>query len=397
MRDEEPSTTHGEVHRAPTMTTSPREDLVRVHGRHAQAQATLQRGMAYVDVDTPAGRGYAAYAKAFGQTIILGEPVCHRDALDEVVAAVCRALPGAVFFQVGSVCADVLRQQGLTATPIGIEPVIRLPGWVLEGRKKQTIRTARNRAKALGIVIAEWRPGDGTNVDDSDISVVVAQWHRTRRRRTLRFLVPPMSADDVVDGVPHRRRLFVARDKSGALLGFVAFDLIVDDGDVVGFTPSVSVSSPQFRPGLWYALMAEALAVFRAEGVPAVNLGLLPLSREGFTHNEGSASLRLAFRVLRFLGSPIYNFKGIDHAKRRFDGDGVLSYMAHRGPLPVFSLAALLWLTVRGPRHRPTSTSTSTSTSTPTPTSTPTSTPTPTPTSTSTSTSTSMSTSTKLQ
>jgi phosphatidylglycerol lysyltransferase len=297
--------------------------------------------VAYVDVVTSGGgRGYVAVRRAFGAAVVLGDPVCAAADRDDVVDRVVQALPGAtLFFQVGDDVARRLRERhGLTTTSLGVEPVVDVASFSLRGRHRQALRSALNHAARRGLEIVEVPPD---HLDDAP----ARRWHRTRRRRRLGFIVPPLRLPGV-DGLPGTgRRAFVARQGTETL-GFVIFDPLHDDGRVVGWTPSVSCGSMRFRPGLWYALVTRAIERFRDEGVAVVNLGLAPLASPPTTTSPTSLLGRF-FPVLRRLGL-LYNFRGVEHAKRRFGGTPRPAFLAHRGPLPLRSLLALWWLVARG-------------------------------------------------
>ncbi len=313
--------------------------IVAQHGRHVQSAAVLQPGMRVFRVDGT--DAFIAWTSGFGTAIVLGDPVGSTDDVATVVDAFVASYSNAVFFQTSAAFSSMLRSRhNYRATPIGIEPTIDLASWQPRGRRKQAIRTARNSARARGIVVVEDNAFDVHSVGDA--------WLRTRRRRTLRFLVPP------IDHRPLGARTFVAMDGDEPL-GFVTFDALRVDGVVVGYTPSVSLASARFRQGLWYVVVAAAIDVFRAEGVNHLNLGLAPLAKETFNveiagHVSDAPLLRLAFRVLRDIGGAIYNFKGIEHAKGRFDGAPSLSWLCHRGRLPWWPLLAVLWRSFTGPR-----------------------------------------------
>ena len=284
---------------------------------------------------------YVAFARCFGCTLVLGEPVGAPHLIDDVVDSFLREHPRALFFQTSSAFAQRLHvRHGYRTTPIGIERMLDVSTWNTRGRRKQSIRSAVNGARNNGIAIAE--------DNELDLNTVSPAWWRTRRRRTLRFLVPPQRHR------PLGARTFVAKDSAGDILGFVTFDALGEAGNIIGYTPSVSLASSRFRPGLWYAIVAAALEVFQREGVCSVNLGLAPLADGTFGNSvdDDNASLLLttALRVLRVVGGAVYNFKGIEHAKARFEGSAQRSWLCHRGVLPWWSLFAVLWRTWRGPR-----------------------------------------------
>jgi len=322
------------------MRVDERLALLRRHGRHAQAWATLQPGLTFIDVDTSAGPAFVATRRSLGVTIVLGDPIGDPGALDEVIDAVVAACPRVLFFQVGDATAARLRERhGLRTTPLGIEPIVDVGAFSLRGRHRQALRSARNHAVRAGVVVEEVPAHE---VDEAP----ARRWHRTRRRRRLSFIVPPLRLPDLAPDGGSGRRAFVAR-VGGETLGFVVFDPLHDDGRVVGFTPSVSCGSVRFRPGLWYVLVTAAIERFRAEGVGGVNLGLAPLASSSSSSSSSSSAssspvLWWSFSVLRRLGL-LYNFRGVAHAKGRFGGAPRTAWLGHRGPLPLHALLALWW------------------------------------------------------
>lgn len=315
------------------MNLDERLALLRRYGRHAQAWATLQPGLAFIDVDTAVGPGFVAIRQALGVTIVLGDPVCAPAALDEVLDAVVARCPRLLFFQVGDDLASRLRERhGLRTTPLGVEPIIDVATFSLRGRHKQALRSARNHAARAGVVVEEVGAAD---VDEEP----ARRWRLTRRRRRLSFIVPPLRLPDVEQRQGTGRRAFVAR-VGGFTLGFVLFDPLHEDDRVVGWTPAVSCGSVRFRPGLWYVLVTAAIERFRAEGAVIVNLGLAPLAPPPSAST--SSPLWWAFGLLRRLGL-LYNFRGVAHAKSRFAGTPRTAWLGHRGALPLRCLLALWW------------------------------------------------------
>ncbi len=330
-----------------TLTAAERLHLVASFGDHAQAGAMLQPGIHTVAVRGPRGRAFASFTRALGATIVLGEPVGDSEgARADVVSTILDSDCDAIFFQVRPAFAQMLHDGfGLHGTPIGVEPIVDVATFSLRGRRRQSIRTAINHARTMGVVVTELGSHDDTEA--AAIDAAATAWERTRRRRHIRFLVPPLH-----HRLPGLTRTFIARQGTD-VLGFVTFDALSSDGRVHGYTPSVSRASTRFRAGLWYVLMAHALEQFRIEGVTTVNLGLVPLARgvssaTTLTHEAGGPLLPL-LRLLRHVGVPVYPFAGIEHAKGRFGGQAVASYLAHRQTLPLVALLGTLWRTVKGP------------------------------------------------
>jgi lysylphosphatidylglycerol synthetase-like protein (DUF2156 family) len=325
------------------LTTAQRLALLRRYGRHPQAWATLQPGITYIDVDTEAGQAYVATRTAFLVTIVLGDPIGAPAAIDAVLERVLSSSSSVLFFQVSEDVAMRLRaRHGLRTTPLGIEPVVDVASFSLRGRQKQALRSARNHADRKDIVVEEV---DVASLDEAP----ALRWRDTRRRRRLGFIVPPLRLAKEAAVAERERRAFVAK-AAGEALGFVVFDPLYEDGQLVGVTPSVSCASTRFRPGLWYVLVTAAILRFQREGLATVNLGLAPLvalppsSMASLSSSSVSATiLRAAFALLSRVGL-LYNFRGIAHAKSRFGGTPRSAWLGHRGALPVRALLALWWV-----------------------------------------------------
>lgn len=299
-------------------------------GVHAQAFTGMQDGMEYFDVP---GVGYAAHAGCWGARFVLGDPVADPADFPRILDAIVTEHPGAVFFEVTAPVAAHLRSRhGFHGTHFGHHARVALADWSLAGDAKKSIRMAVNRAKARGITFREAPL-------DPHTDSVSARWLATRQlSRELRFIVRPR-AQRYQEGV---RRFYAFED--GAPVGFVFFDPIYEAGRVIAYIPNVSRASPEFRHGLWYALMVHAIEVFRAEGVRYVELGHMPLSLDPVREPGESVPLRRTFEAFRRHGRFVYDFGKLEFTKRRFRGQLVKTYLGHRTALPLWMVPPLLRL-----------------------------------------------------
>lgn len=312
--------------------TARRAAWLRQHGSHALSFCTMQPGLEYFEVP---GAGYIAHARYWGMRFVLGEPVCPPQLQAAMLDAFLERHPDAVFVQVGKDVVDHLHaRHGYYGTQFGSESKLDLADWSLRGARKQTVRTAVNAARAEGIEIRE-------GGFDHDVRRISDAWIRTRRCKNneIRFLIRPMIVD-----YREGTRYFYAY-KNGEAVGFAFFDPIYRDGRLAGYVPNISRSSANFRQGLWYALMAHALARFQEEGVPCVDLGLTPLMLAGELEPQESRLLRATLGVIRERMDFLYNFKGLEFAKSRFQGRVVKTYCCHRHALPALAMTAMFRLT----------------------------------------------------
>lgn len=310
-----------------------RAGLLKQFGSHAMSFSTMQPGMAYFELP---GIGYIAYAQHWGMQFALADPVCAPEHRAQMLDRFLERFPRAVFVQVGKAVVDHLHgRHGYYGTQFGSESKIELAGWSLRGARKQIIRTAVNAAAAAGIEIRE-------GGFDHEVKRISEAWIRTRRckHQEIRFLIRPLLTD-----YREGTRYFYAIGAGGDAVGFVFFDPIWRDGRLAGYVPNISRSSSSFRQGLWYALMAHALAVFREEGVPYVDLGLVPLQMEAGVEPQESRLLRATMGLIRERMDFLYNFKGLEFAKSRFQGRIEKTYCCHRNAMPALAMTAMFRLT----------------------------------------------------
>jgi lysylphosphatidylglycerol synthetase-like protein (DUF2156 family) len=302
------------------------------HGSHPMSFSTMQPDMAYFELP---GVGYIAYAQYWGMQFALADPVCAPDQRACMLDRFLERFPRAVFVQVSKATVEHLHgRHGYYGTQFGSESRIDLAAWNLRGARKQIIRTAVNGAAAAGIEIRE-------GGFDHDVKRISEAWIRTRRCKNneIRFLIRPMLID-----YREGTRYFYAM-LNGEAVGFIFFDPIYSDGRVAGYVPNISRSSANFRQGLWYALMAHALAVFREEGVAYVDLGLVPLQVDTQVEPQESRLLRATMSVIRERMDFLYNFKGLEFAKSRFQGRVEKTYCCHRSAMPALAMTAMFRLT----------------------------------------------------
>jgi len=314
-----------------------RLEYVERFGAHSLAYSTLQAGMSYLDVPEA---GFIAYREYRGTRYALGDPVCAAPDRGTLIAAAFADHADTCFVQIQSGTARLLHEQwGRFCTPMGVEVALDLRTWTDRGISKQVLRTARNQAAAQGILLTS---GDEFGGDSKTLEAASRNWLQTRRvaTRELAFLARPMEIER------HAAIVRYVAAKQNQVIGFVIFDPMFLDRQVIGYTPSISRSDPTFKQGLFYVLMLRAIADFKRHGtLQVLNLGLLPLS--GLRNNMMGGSSRLAARLLTAVytyGNRFYNFKGIEFTKARFGGEQAPVFFSHRRRLPAKEVWAVMRL-----------------------------------------------------
>lgn len=315
-----------------TFSHSERVGYLMQHGIHPMAFSTMQPDMEYFDVP---GIGYIAYARYWGMQFVLSDPVCDPKHFEMMLERFVLRFPNAVFAQVSKTVVDLLHgKYGFYGTQFGSEAKIPLQDWSLRGSKKQIIRTAVNQAKAQGVEVKE-------GPFDRQTKKISESWIKTRKCKSneIRFLIRPMLMD-----YKEGTRYFYAY-QNGEAVGFVFFDPIYRDGKVVAYVPNISRACASFKQGLWYPMMVHAMEIFKAEGVEYVDLGLIPLMLADEIEPQESRPLRFFQSKIYAWGNSLYNFKGLEFAKSRFQGQIVKTYCCHRGMLPSVAMLAMFRLT----------------------------------------------------
>ncbi|MCK7506967.1 MAG: DUF2156 domain-containing protein [Desulfobacterales bacterium] len=302
------------------------------HGSHSQSFSTMQPGMEYFDLP---GIGYIAFMKKWGVKIALADPVCDPIHFELIIDKFLKRHPSGQFMQVSKPVVDILhRKYRYYGTQFGSEIRIDLQKWNLKGGKKQVIRTAINQATAMGVEVRE-------NQKDDHADEISRSWIKTRAcsRQEIRFLIRPLKTD-----YKENSRHFFAYMK-GEAVGFIFFDPIYEGKRIVSYVPNISRSCPSFKQGLWYVIMNHAMEIFKKEGLPYLDLGLVPLMVADEIEPQESRVVRRIISLIHENGNFLFNFKGLEFAKGRFQGTVGKNYCCHKRSTPLFSLLALMGMT----------------------------------------------------
>ena len=316
--------------------------FVRRHGREALAYATLQAGMEYFVDDC----GYIAYTTVRHpvlarqpRKIAFSDPVCAREDYPSIIRNFLSLHPRAAFGCISDPCAQVVHDLGFKVNCIGYEAELPIQTYNTRGNWKELdmIKRARNEARREGIVIREEAI---ENVNRDELLAVSTRWIGTKKvndREIWIYARRPVFAYE--EGV----RKFVAYDRDGRVAGFVFYDPMFRDGEVFGYSATVSRCNEKRFGRLATAVHMEAMEKFKGEGKEVLNLNLAPfvkLEQGRFNDDLGS---RLFFRLSARYGNDIYNFQGLSFHKSKYRGSEKYLYFASNSLWPSNDIYLAFW------------------------------------------------------
>src|SRR6266849_9177094 len=291
---------------------------LRRHGREALSYASLQAGMEYFNDDTA---GYIAYTSVYHpvfarhtKRIALSDPVCAPEDYPTLVRGFLAQNAHAAFGVISETCAEALRAMGFKVNCIGYEPEIPIQTYNTKGNWKELdlIKRARNEVKREGIIIREEAI---ETVNKDQLAAVTTKWIGTKTVNDREIWIyarrPVFEPEEDV-------RKFVAFDKEGQVAGFVFYDPMYRDGQVVGYSANISRCDEQRFGRLATAINMEAVEKFKTEGKESLNLLLAPFVKLDDGRFNDDFATKLFFQASERFGNNIYNFKGLAFHKSKY-------------------------------------------------------------------------------
>ncbi len=285
--------------------------------------------------------GYIAWRKRWGQTVALGDPLCHRDSLTDHLKQIIDRRPGISFCQISDSTANALSRLDYVVNQMGIDTTLMLDDYTCAGKEKEWLRYASNWTRKRGF---EVREQSMAQVTPEAIVQLSEAWRKTRtiKRKEVRFLNRPIVLVDEPDV-----RKFFLYDAENKLQAFVFLDPLYKDGQISGYVTSFKRRDPNSSMYAEQAIMKHIIDTLKSEGIPKLTLGLSPLAEiEAGPFRESSLRRWLFGRTYdsRLINRHFYNLQGHADYKRRFRGANEKVWFASpRGtnPCRLFALIAL--------------------------------------------------------
>jgi lysylphosphatidylglycerol synthetase-like protein (DUF2156 family) len=200
---------------------------------------------------------------------------------------------------------------GWSAAQIAEEAILPLSELEFRGKKFQDVRTAMNKAKALGITVHRFRYRDAPQQIASQIRALSREWLANRGLPEMGFTlgtVEELTDDDVW--------CVVAVDDSSTLHGVTSWLPARREGEIIGWTLDLMRRTTSSFPGVMELLIASMALQCRAEGAEFLSLSGAPLARL----DRGERPIAVQ-RLLDFVGwtlEPVYGFRSLLAFKAKF-------------------------------------------------------------------------------
>ena len=298
---------------------------------------------------SPSGASFLAYRVRGRRWIAMGEPAGLRAERRELLwsfAEMADSYGGAaVFYSVGEEVLGDLATMGLAVRKVGETAVIDTAAFSLEGRSKQNLRTAVNRAEREGAAFEVLPPGSATAVAD-ELKAVSDAWLAMHEGTEKAF---SLGRFDVayLDLTP----LAVVRE-GGRIVAFANLLTAPDEAAV-----DLMRHHPDAPNGVMDYLFVRCAQWAKDQGLASFDLGMAPLA--GLEDRRIAPVFARVGALVFDEGGALYGFQGLRSYKAKFAPDWRPRFIAApvSTPLPLALLdVALLssggWLGMLGLKKR---------------------------------------------
>lgn len=308
---------------------------------------------------SPSGKSFLSYRVRGRRWIAMGEPAglkSERLALLWAFAELADSYGGAaVFYSVGEALLADLATMGLAVRKVGETAVVDVAAFTLEGRSRQNLRTAVNRAEREGAVFEVLPPGSASGLE-SQLKAVSDAWLADHNGVEKAFSLGRFNVD-YLDLTP----LAVVRQRGEGEAGpggIVAFaNLLPGAGEAREVAIDLMRHTPDAPPGVMDYLFIRSIQWAAAEGYAHFDLGMAPLA--GLEDRRGAPVFGRVGALVFEEGGALYGFQGLRAYKSKFAPDWRPRFIAAPASTPL-ALAlldvALLtsggWAGVAGIRQR---------------------------------------------
>lgn len=319
-------------------------DLVRRHGDDTLSFFKLRDDKQYLF--SPDGSAFAGYCVENGVLLVSGDPVGPSDALPALVRAL-RAFAderGLKIAVVGASDRSLPLWEGRRGRSfyIGDEAVVDVRAFSLEGRPIRKVRQSVTRMRKAGFEAALHQLGDLDESVLEELERVSDRWRQGDPERGFSMAMDSLRGDHLHDSL-----VLMARDGSGAVMGFLHF-VPVYGRDAVSL--SFMRREHDTPNGLTEFMVARAMELLRERGIAEASLNFAAFAR--LIHSPSGPFERLLGRLATVF-NPYFQIESLYRFNAKFFPRWEPRYLVYEGSLglPRAGLAAM-WAEGQLPKPR---------------------------------------------
>ncbi len=280
---------------------------------------------------TADGEGALAYREVNGQAIVLGEPVCAPDRVEQTLReflVFCDEHNWTpVFYSFHPGLLPYFERLGWRHMPVGEETVIHTAGFTMKGKHWQSVRTALNKAIREGRTAVWTSWSELPFAATTEIVAISESWVAENKLPEMGFTLGGL--EELKDP---EVRLMLAVAEDGRIEALTSWMPVYDGGEVVAWTLDFMRRAPDAHNGVMEFLIASAALHLQEEGARYVSLSGAPLATKPVPENaepEGTEAGIAAFLAwLSRTLEPAYGFGSLFRFKAKFHPEYTTLFMA---------------------------------------------------------------------
>ncbi|MFN4041203.1 MAG: phosphatidylglycerol lysyltransferase domain-containing protein [Brevundimonas sp.] len=269
---------------------------------------------------SPSGRSFIAYRVRGRRWIAMGEPAglaSERRDLLWAFAEMADSYGGAaVFYSVGEGLLGDLATMGLAVRKVGETAVVEIAAFTLEGKPRQNLRTAINRAEREGASFEMLPPGSARALAEP-LRLVSDAWLDEHAGEEKAFSLGRFDLD-YLDRTP-LAVVWGAIDEAGRR-PLIAFANLLPGSAAQGAPGEVAIDlmrhRPDATPGVMDYLFIRSIQWAGAQGFARFDLGMAPLS--GLEDRRLAPVFARVGALVFEEGGALYGFQGLRAYKSKF-------------------------------------------------------------------------------
>ncbi len=263
---------------------------------------------------SPSGRSFLAYRVIGRRWIVMGEPAGAVEERRDLLWAFAEAADGygaaPVFYSVGEGLLADLATLGLALRKIGETAAVDTAAFSLEGKARQNLRTAVNRAEREGATFEVLPPGSALSLAN-ELKAVSDAWLQAHRGTEKAFSLGRFDPA-YLDLMP----LAVVRVQ-GRVAAFANLMPGARPGD--GLAVDLMRHAPDAPQGVMDYLFVRTIQWARDQGWAVLDLGLAPLA--GLEDRRLAPVFARVGALVFDEGEAVYGFSGLRAYKAKFSPD----------------------------------------------------------------------------